>query len=166
MKLTVKNLKGDPFDVMVEPSDTVKQVKERIEEEQKIPVDTQKLVAIGKVMADDKTIDEYKLKEGDFIVIMVSKPKVKKEKKAEPTPAPSQPVSSISSGTSAPISAPPPVPTPSVSSSSISSSVSHPSTTTAPSVTTGGDSSSGLLRGEQLESTLKEMQEMGFGREE
>jgi UV excision repair protein RAD23 len=163
MKLTVKNLKGDPFDVIVEPSDTVKQVKERIEEEQKIAVDTQKLVAIGKVMADDKTIDDYKLKEGDFIVIMVSKPKVVKQKKPEPNPAPvqpSQPAPSALGGFTAPAPVPsPPVLTPSATTQPSSSA-------SIPSSSSGGEATSGLLRGEALENTLKDMQEMGFGREE
>lgn len=160
MKLIVKNLKGDPFDINVEPTDTVKQVKERIEEEQKIAVDTQKLVAIGKVMADDKTIDDYKLKEGDFIVIMVSKPKKAKEKKPEPAPAPvpAQAPSLPASGLGGIASAPAPVPVP-----SSNPPVAAPSPAAQP---TGGDSSSGLLRGEELENTLKDMQEMGFGREE
>ena len=161
MKLTVKNLKGDPFDVIVEPSDTVKQVKDKIEEEQKIPVDAQKLVAIGKVMADDKTIDEYKLKEGDFIVIMVSKPKVKKEKKPEPIPTP-QPQPIISSGDGSSSHVPVPIMSPP---SPVTSNV-QPSTSTNPPISSGEDSSSGLLRGEQLENTLKDMQDMGFGREE
>jgi UV excision repair protein RAD23 len=122
-------------------------------------VDTQKLVAIGKVMADDKTIDDYKLKEGDFIVIMVSKPKVVKQKKPEPTPAPVQPsppVPSAPSGLSAP------VPTPPVPSSS---SMPHASSTPSSS-SSEGPHTGGLLRGEELENTLKEMQDMGFGREE
>ena len=159
MKLIVKNLKGKQFDLEIEPASTVRQVKEKIEEEQKIAIDTQKLVAVGKVMDDAKTVEDYKLKEGDFIVVMVSKPK---KPKATPPPQP-QPAatttSSLNTGMNAPgatstappttsSQAPAPVPEPSASSSS------------AP----GGDT--GILRGEALENTLKEMQEMGFPREE
>lgn len=162
MKIIVKNLKGNQFEIDVDPSHTVRQVKQKIEEEQKIAADTQKLVAVGKVMSDDKTVEEYKLKEGDFIVVMVSKPKVVKEKKPEPTPtpAPSHPMSAgpsgmntqpTTSGVQQPhtTTAPPPVPNPSGHSSHA-----EPSE--------GG----GILRGEALENTLKEMQEMGFPREE
>lgn len=162
MKIIVKNLKGNQFEIDVEPSHTVRQVKEKIEEEQKIAADTQKLVAVGKVMSDEKTVEEYKLKEGDFIVVMVSKPKVVKEKKPEPTPAPSQPVSSGSGGMNAPsqntttgaqqthtTTAPPPVPNP-----------------TGQAQPTGSSEGGGILRGEALENTLKDMQEMGFPREE
>lgn len=160
MKIIVKNLKGNQFEIDIEGSDTVKQVKEKIQEEQKIEVEAQKLVCVGKVMADDKTVEEYKLKDGDFIVVMVSKPKPKKEKKpdATPAPVPTQPVSAPSTGmnTSAPSSgsagghaatAPPPVPQ-------------------QPAQTSEEGGSSGFLRGEELEKTLKEMQDMGFPREE
>lgn len=36
--------------------------------------DQQKLIAYGKVLEDDnKTLKEYSIKEGDFLVVMVSK---------------------------------------------------------------------------------------------
>lgn len=54
----------------------------------------QKLIFSGQILSDDKTMSDYDIKEKDFLVVMVSKPKVKKpvepaaEKPAEPaTPA-------------------------------------------------------------------------------
>lgn len=153
MKIVVKNLKGTQFELEIQGTETVRNVKEKIAEEQKIDVDSQKLVCVGKVMADDKTVDEYKLKEGDFIVVMVSKPKVKKEKKPEETPA------ATTSQTSAPQAQPtraqasnPPAPVP------------NPSSQPAPANAEEG--SSGFMKGEELEKTLKEMQDMGFPRDE
>ena len=36
--------------------------------------DSQKLIAYGKVLEDDnKTLKEYSIKEGDFLVVMVAK---------------------------------------------------------------------------------------------
>jgi Ubiquitin family len=39
-----------------------------------MPADSQKLIAYGKVLEDDnKTLKDYSIKEGDFLVVMVSK---------------------------------------------------------------------------------------------
>ena len=49
-------------------------MKEKIEAEHKMAGDMMKLIAYGKVMDDDaKTLKEYSIKEGDFLVVMVSK---------------------------------------------------------------------------------------------
>ena len=93
---------------------------------------------------------------------MVAKPKVKKEKKPEPVPAQPAPVSTgmnaptastgASTSTSVPLIAPPPAPVP------------HATSPTAP--TGSGEEGGGILRGAELENTLKEMQDMGFPRDE
>lgn len=47
-------------------------MKEKIETEHKMAADMLKLIAYGKVMDDDsKTVKDYSIKEGDFIVVMV-----------------------------------------------------------------------------------------------
>jgi D-Tyr-tRNAtyr deacylase len=49
-------------------------VKLKIQNEHQMQADLMKLIAYGKVMEDDaKTLKEYSIKEGDFIVVMVSK---------------------------------------------------------------------------------------------
>jgi hypothetical protein len=51
-------------------------VKKKIEEEHKMQADSMKLIAYGKVMEDDsKSLKDYSIKEGDFMVVMVSKAK-------------------------------------------------------------------------------------------
>lgn len=160
MKLIVKSLKGTQFEVETESTSTVEQLKQKIQEEQKLEAKTQKLVAVGKVMADDKTLDEYKLKDGDFIVVMISKPKVKKEKK----PAPPAPVSAP-----APTQPPQPAPTPS-STTAPAPAATTSSPSPAPAPATGGDGSApgggnGMMSAEELESTLTELQSMGFDRD-
>lgn len=50
MKLTIRTLTGGELDVEVEPTDTVQIVKEKIEEQQGIPPDQQRLVFNGKQM--------------------------------------------------------------------------------------------------------------------
>jgi co-chaperonin GroES (HSP10) len=48
--------------------------KDKIQAEHQMPADQMKLIAYGKVMEDDnKTLKEYSIKEGDFLVVMISK---------------------------------------------------------------------------------------------
>lgn len=112
-------------------------------------------------MADDKTIEEYKLKEGDFIVVMVAKAKPVKEKKPEAAPVPApQPTGTAAAGSmpafipsqpgSSTANVPSPVPNPG------SSGDSHPE----------GGAGGVIPSGEQLESILVEMESMGFPRDE
>ena len=83
MKIIFKTLTGKQFDLEVEETDTVASIKGRIEEKKKadgesFPAADQKLVILGKIMEDDKTLQSYNVKEGNFIVVMVQKPVVKK----------------------------------------------------------------------------------------
>ena len=49
-------------------------LKEKIEEEHKLPAEQLKLIVKGKVMDDpDQTIKDHKIEEGGFIVCMVTK---------------------------------------------------------------------------------------------
>ena len=55
-------------------SNQIKQLKDKIEEVHKLEADTLKLIAYGKVMdQDDKTLADFKIKEGDFLVVMQQK---------------------------------------------------------------------------------------------
>jgi UV excision repair protein RAD23 len=167
MKIIVKNLKGNQFEIEIEPSNTVQQVKEKIQEEQKIDAATQKLVAVGKVMADDKTVEEYKLKDGDFIVVMISKPKPVKKKEPEPTAAPTPAPTGGSSMPTPPVSAPSmpsPAPTPSAQPSPANPPAPVPQP--APGAEGNAEGGAGIMRGEELEKTLEELQNMGFPRDE
>ena len=77
MKLKVKCLKGEAFHIEVNLEQTVADVKKVIEESQKFEVDRQKLVFAGKILGDDNTLGSYGVKEGGFLVLVVSKPKNK-----------------------------------------------------------------------------------------
>lgn len=73
MKLLVKPLGGGNFHLDVEPSEKIASVKEQIQKSQGHAVDLQKLIFSGKILDNDKTIEEYGIQEKDFLVVMVSK---------------------------------------------------------------------------------------------
>mmetsp|Transcript_10516 Transcript_10516/g.12066 ORF Transcript_10516/g.12066 Transcript_10516/m.12066 type:complete len:424 (+) Transcript_10516:355-1626(+) len=81
MKLRIKPLRGGEFVLEdVELTNTVQEIKEKIEKEKgpTFPVDLQKLIHATKIMDNDKTLADYKVKEkSDFLVCMVSKKKKK-----------------------------------------------------------------------------------------
>lgn len=85
MKLTVKTLKGGKFEVEVEPSNSIAEVKTIIEKSNaELPAASLKLIHSGKVLKDDQTIEACGIKVNDFLVVMVAKAK----KVAAPAPAP------------------------------------------------------------------------------
>lgn len=88
MKLIVKTLSGKQLPIEVGDDWTIRQIKEKIESEHEMKAETLKLIAYGKVLdSDDKLATDYSIKEGDFIVAMVQKPKAPKAAKkpaAEP----------------------------------------------------------------------------------
>lgn len=73
LSITVKTLQQKQFKVDAEPSDTVAQLKAKIEATNGAPVANQKLVYAGKILSDEKTVEECNIKEKDFLVLMVSK---------------------------------------------------------------------------------------------
>ncbi|RKP15151.1 hypothetical protein BJ684DRAFT_14569 [Piptocephalis cylindrospora] len=73
MNLTFKTVSQDVFRLAVEPTETVLQVKKRIEDQQGFSLVSQKLIYSGKILNDSKTIGSYGVTEKGFIVLMVPK---------------------------------------------------------------------------------------------
>lgn len=86
MKIFLKSLKGDKAEFEVEPEETVLSLKQKVKEAQGHEVEQQKLIFAGRIMEDAKLISEYGLKEGDNLVVMISKPKPAPRAQAEPQP--------------------------------------------------------------------------------
>ncbi|KAG9041952.1 hypothetical protein FS837_011544 [Tulasnella sp. UAMH 9824] len=170
LSITVKTLQQKQFKVDAEPSDTVAQLKEKIEAINGAPVANQKLVYAGKILSDEKTVGECNIKEKDFLVLMVSKPK---------PAAPAAASTSASSSTPAPAtSAPPlsdqvpPAPVPAPAEPAIQPPAQSAATeTTAPStqppaeMPAFGDMSA-FVTGPALQASIQNMVEMGFPRDQ
>ncbi|POM74116.1 UV excision repair protein RAD23 [Phytophthora palmivora] len=167
MKLTVKTLQGVAFSLDAELTDAVSAVKQKIEEIQQFPVSQQKLIHAGKVLKDDSTLAEYNVKENDFLVVMVTKPKAPKPAAAAPPAAPASTPAAAAAAPAAPAAASAPA-APNTSSASSSSSATAPAVSTpsaAPATTAASSSSgegSGLVAGEQMSATVQQLVDMGF----
>uniref|UniRef100_A0A2P2MDW7 Ubiquitin receptor RAD23 n=1 Tax=Rhizophora mucronata TaxID=61149 RepID=A0A2P2MDW7_RHIMU len=173
MKIFVKTLKGTTFEIEVAPEDTVADVKKQIETAQGAdiyPAGQQMLIHQGKVLKDNTTIDENKVAENSFVVIMLTKSKSlsgegSTASAAAPTKAPQ---------TSAPASTPPqalantnttsapaPAPVPAPTAAPVSTPTSGAAIGTESDVY--GRAASNLVAGNHLEGAIQRILDMGEG---
>ncbi|KAH9942468.1 uncharacterized protein BXZ73DRAFT_97877 [Epithele typhae] len=158
MKITVKTLQQKVFQIDAEGAETVADLKKKIQEVQGHTVESQKLIYSGKVLPDSKTVESCAIKEKDFLVLMVSKPKA-------------APATAASSST--PVPAAPAAETPVVTPAAAPEPPNAPILTPAQAAPVAaeaeqrafGDTTS-FLTGDALQSTIQNMMEMGFEREQ
>ncbi|XP_010265160.1 PREDICTED: ubiquitin receptor RAD23c-like [Nelumbo nucifera] len=171
MKIFVKTLKGTHFEIEVKPEDTVDDVKKNIESvhgPDVYPAGQQMLIHQGKVLKDATTLDENKVSENSFLVIMLTKNKGSSagastvsaapvSQAPQTTSSPPTATSQVTPATSAPSpSVPPPAPTPVTAT---------PASTTVPAGTTDvyGQAASNLVAGSNFEEAIKQILDMGGG---
>ncbi|OAD03946.1 hypothetical protein MUCCIDRAFT_156286, partial [Mucor lusitanicus CBS 277.49] len=159
LQITIKTLQQKQFKLDVDTSDSILSVKEKIEQSQGHPVAQQKLIFSGKILVDDKKVEEYNISEKDFLVVMVSKPKATTSAASTPkaaTPAETKPqeAAAPAAAAAAPAAAAP-VATPEAPAA----------TAEAPSAQPENMDTS-LVTGSQLDSVIQNLMEMGFEREQ
>ncbi|KAL5741616.1 hypothetical protein ACOSP7_028348 [Xanthoceras sorbifolium] len=168
MKVFVKTLKGTHFEIEVTPDDKVTDVKKNIENvhgSDVYPAAQQMLIHQGKVLKDDTTLEENKVAENSFVVVMLTKNKVSSSGASATSASPAnqaQPTSSL----------PPTVTQPSTTSQTPAPTVAPPqsvpeSTPTAVPVSSVSDvygqAASNLVAGSNLEATVQQLLDMGGG---
>uniref|UniRef100_A0A3Q2Q9V9 UV excision repair protein RAD23 n=1 Tax=Fundulus heteroclitus TaxID=8078 RepID=A0A3Q2Q9V9_FUNHE len=183
MLVTLKTLQQQTFKIDIDEEETVKTLKERIEQEkgkENFSVAGQKLIYAGKILNDDTLLKEYNIDEKNFVVVMVTKPKAA----AATTQAPAASAAS-SAAPAAPPGAPSSADKPAESASGDSKPEAKPeekpSPTAEPSSTTSGSSGSSesssslnliseavstLVTGSSYDAMVNEMMLLGYGREE
>ncbi|KAG0671167.1 hypothetical protein C6P45_001180 [Maudiozyma exigua] len=62
----------DNWEVSVEPTDTIEQLKKTIKEITEIPEDSQRLIYSGKILKDPETVESYKIQDGHSIHLVKS----------------------------------------------------------------------------------------------
>ncbi|XP_013888547.1 UV excision repair protein RAD23 homolog B [Austrofundulus limnaeus] len=179
MLITLKTLQQQTFKVDIDEEETVKTLKERIEQEkgeEHFPFAGQKLIYAGKILNDDTPLKEYKMDEKNFVVVMVTKPKtapVTSQTSAAPVApaAPAAPPAS-SSSSSKPAEQPSPDDKPEEKQPSAAEPSSEPSSTTVGSseASTSSDliseAVSTLVTGSSYDAMVNEMMLMGYEREQ
>jgi len=151
--ITLKNLQQQTFTVTVDDDLTVRDLKEEIQKAKGVdyPVEGQKLIYAGKILADESKLKEYEIDEKKFVVVMVSKPKPTVPTPPETPPpaskdtpaAAADPGAASTTGDSAPATTTPVVPPAS-----------------------GAVGESVLLSGSEFDQTVQSIMAMGYDRPE
>jgi len=158
MLVTLKNLQQQTFQIEIDPSETVKALKAKIESEKgdAYKASEQKLIYAGKILVDDDPITKYNIDEKKFIVVMVAKPKA--------APAPAEPAAPVPVAAPAAAAAAPPLaaatPAPAQEEAKEDKSEEAAATPASTPATPVGDT--GLVMGEDYNRMVQQLMEMGY----
>lgn len=163
MKLTIKNLQQQTFIIDIEPSQTVKELKDKIQLEKgnDYLAECQKLIYAGKILTDDQVLSEYNIDENKFIVVMLSKPKPSSTSSESPSQSAAQDNKPVDAPSSAPDTSSAGTPTPPAAAVQPPSSESQTATTPAGAVSSA---ESALLMGDEYNTMVQNIVSMGYER--
>jgi len=155
MKIAARPLKGEPFDVEVEPTDTIEALKTKVTQQRPdISLASLKIVHNGRVLTATSTVQECGIKEGAFVVLMITRaaPAAAAASSA-PNQAPAAANTSSASAAPAPApSAPAPAPAPAAVGPSDAAPASYEAAAAA------------LVTGPNMETTVQMLCAMGFSK--